>query len=557
MDEFLRILKTLGAGRLIVLLGTVAAMVAFFSFVTMRLTEPSMTLLFGNLDLQESGEIITRLEAAKVPYRIGGNGAQIFVPDDQALRLRMKLAESGLPTGGSVGYEIFDHADVLGATSFVQNINLVRALEGELARTIRTIDRVQNARVHLVLPKREVFSREKSEPSASVFLKSRSGRIDITQVRAIQNLVAAAVPDLKPSRIAVVDDRGSLLASGTDDGGQGATSATGMAEHRRQYEERLKRSVEQLLEKSVGQGNVRAEVTVDMDLDRTTTNSESFDPDGQVVRSTQTVSDQGRSSEGQAQNVTVANNLPNAGAADAGGQTATSNVRTEETVNYEISKKITTQVREAGLIRRLSIAVLVNGVAGSADAQGKKTYAPRGEEDLKQLATLVRSTVGFDAKRGDTVEVLSMPFADMEEVSATPDASNFLGFTKADILRLIEVVSLGLVAVLAMLFIVRPVLMRVAAIIRSIPVTGILPPTSGMQALPGPDGQSPGGDPRLLTSDAPPIQAGPSNIDNMIDIAKVEGQVKASSMKKIGEIVEKHPEEAVAILRGWLSQQPT
>ena len=347
------------------------------------------------------------------------------------------------------------------------------------------------------------------------------------------------------------------LASGTDDGGQGATSATGMAEHRRQYEERLKRSVEQLLEKSVGQGNVRAEVTVDMDLDRTTTNSESFDPDGQVVRSTQTVSDQGRSSEGQAQNVTVANNLPNAGAADAGGQTATSNVRTEETVNYEISKKITTQVREAGLIRRLSIAVLVNGVAGSADAQGKKTYAPRGEEDLKQLATLVRSTVGFDAKRGDTVEVLSMPFADMEEVSATPDASNFLGFTKADILRLIEVVSLGLVAVLAMLFIVRPVLMRVAAIIRSIPVTGILPPTSGMQALPGPDGQSPGGDPRLLTSDAPPIQAGPSNIDNMIDIAKVEGQVKASSMKKIGEIVEKHPEEAVAILRGWLSQQPT
>jgi flagellar M-ring protein FliF len=311
--------------------------------------------------------------------------------------------------------------------------------------------------------------------------------------------------------------------------------------------------VEQLLEKSLGQGNVRAEVTVDMDLDRTTTNSESFDPDGQVVRSTQTVSDQGRSSEGQAQNVTVANNLPNAGATDAGGQAATSNLRTEETVNYEISKKVTTQVREAGLIRRLSIAVLVNGVAGAADAQGKKTFTPRGEEELKQLATLVRSTVGFDAKRGDTVEVLSMPFADMEEVSAAPDAASFLGFTKSDVLRLIEVVALGLVAVLAMLFVVRPVLIRIAAIIRSIPVTPMLP---AALAGPGPEAlTSSAGETKMITSDVPPIHVATPGIDQMIDIAKVEGQVKASSMKKIGEIVEKHPEEAVAILRGWLAQQ--
>ncbi len=555
MDEFLRVFRTLGVGRLVVLLLTTAAIVAFFGFVTLRLTEPPMTLLFGNLDLQESGEIITRLEAAKVPYRLGAGGAQIFVPDDQALRLRMRLAESGLPTGGSVGYEIFDHADVLGATSFVQNVNLVRALEGELARTIRTIDRVQNARVHLVLPKREVFSRDKSDPSASVFLKLRGGRIDGAQVRAIQNLVAAAVPDLKLSRITVVDDRGSLLASGVGGAG-GGESATGLTEHRVQQEERLKRAVEQLLEKSVGRGNVRAEITVDMDLDRTTTNSESFDPDGQVVRSTQTVSEQGRSNEGQAQNVTVANNLPNAAAPDAGGQTASSNLRTEETVNYEISKTVKTQVREAGLIRRLSIAVLVNGVAGAADAQGKKTFTPRAEDELKQLASLVRSTVGFDAKRGDTVEVLSMPFTDIEETSAAPEAASFLGFTRADILRLVEVVSLGLVAVLAMLFVVRPVVMRVAAIIRSLPVTPLLPaPLMAAPALAGPGEMQASGEPRMITAEPAPIQIGPSPIDQMIDIAKVEGQVKASSMKKIGEIVDRHPEEAVAILRGWLSQQ--
>jgi Flagellar biosynthesis/type III secretory pathway lipoprotein len=270
-----------------------------------------MVLLYGNLDLQESAEIVTRLEAQRIPYQIGSNGTQILVPEDRMLRVRMQLAEAGLPSGGSMGYEIFDKTNALSATNFMQNINHLRALEGELARTIRAIDQVQSARVHLVLPKREVFSRDQREPSASIIIKTKGGRLDQPQVRAIQNLVASAVPDLKPSRISVVDDRGNLLAGTQEEPDPATAAATRMEEMRRQAEERLRKNIEALLERSVGIGNVRAEVAVDMDFDRVTTNQELFDPDQQVVRSTQTITEENQSQEGQ-QNVTVANNLPEA-----------------------------------------------------------------------------------------------------------------------------------------------------------------------------------------------------------------------------------------------------
>jgi flagellar M-ring protein FliF len=554
VNEFLRVFRALGYGRLAVLGGTSLSIIAFFVFVAMRLTQPAMSLLFGGLSLEESSQIVTRLEAAKIPYRLGAEGQQIFIPESDVLRMRMQLAESGLPTGGSVGYEIFNQAETLGATSFVQNINLLRALEGELSRTIRSIDRIQTARVHLVIPKREVFSREKAEPSASIIIKTRSARLEPDQVRAIQNLVAAAVPDLRISRISVVDARGTLLAGGGDTR-DAATAGGSATDARVALEERLKRAVESLLERSVGVGNVRAEVTADVDYDQITTSTEAFDPESQVVRSTQTISEQARSSDGPPPTVSVANNLPDAAAGTGGNATASNNQRTEEVVNYEITKTVKTQVREAGLVRRVSVAVLVNAIT-NVDAQGKRAVTPRAEEELKHLTALARSAVGYDAKRGDTVEVLSMPFAETEDVlAAAPESLGFLGFTKADLMRLIEVAALGLISVLAMIFVVRPVVARLAAVIRSLPVTPILPPSMGQPALAGPGGG--GESPVAIIGEAQPLQIAKPAIDSMIDLAQVEGQVKASSMKKIGEIVDKHPEEAVAIIRNWLHEEVT
>src|SRR6202790_2635885 len=190
-----------------------AALIGFFSFVIMRVTTPQMTTLFTDLSAEDSSGIIKDLERQAVPYELRNDGAIVLVPKDRVARLRMKLAEGGLPKGGGVGYEIFDKSDALGTTSFVQNINQLRALEGELSRTIRGIDRIQAARVHLVLPERPLFSRETPEPTASIVLKVR-GSLEPQHIRAIRHLVASAVNGLKPQRVSIVDEAGQLLADG-------------------------------------------------------------------------------------------------------------------------------------------------------------------------------------------------------------------------------------------------------------------------------------------------------------------------------------------------------
>src|SRR6201989_186561 len=200
------------------------ALIGFFSFLMIQMTAPQMVPLFTDLSVEDSASIIKDLERQAITYQLKNDGAIIMVPKDKVARLRMKLAESGLPKGGGVGYEIFDKSDALGATSFVQNINHLRALEGELARTTRAIDRVQQARVHLVLPERPLFSRDKAEPSASIVLKVR-GALEAQQVRAIRHLVASAVNGLKPQRVSVVDEAGRLLADGNADEAGGGGSA--------------------------------------------------------------------------------------------------------------------------------------------------------------------------------------------------------------------------------------------------------------------------------------------------------------------------------------------
>ena len=547
MSNFVQTLRNIGLGRALLLAVLTAGLIGFFAFLGMRLTAPSLGMLYTNLDVADSGSIVSKLEAMKVPYKLAANGTQINVPEDQVLRIRMQLAQDGLPSGGSVGYEIFDRSSALGATSFLQNLNEVRALEGELARTIRTIDGVLSARVHLVMPKRELFSRENREASAAIAIKARGVRLDAAQVRGIQNLVAASVPDLKPSRISVLDDRGNLLGGGMDDRNPNAAAAGTLADARMMFEERTKKAVEALLERSVGAGNVRAEVTADMDFDRITTNSESYDPDGQVIRSTQTTTENSQNADGsQAGTVSVGTNLPEASAAAGGGGSSQSkSTREEALTNYEISKTVRTQVKEAGNVRRLSVAVLVNG-NNVADADGKKTYTPRTEAELQQLNTLVKSAIGFDQKRGDTVEVVNLQFAEGEDLPVTAEAGGFLGLNKADYFRIGESVAMLLLAVLALVF-VRPLVARILAGRPGAPTMRALP--GGQLALTGPDGLP------VLNAELPGAGTAPApGIESMIDIARIEGQVKASSVKKIGEIVEKHPDETVAIVRSWLYQ---
>lgn len=542
MNAFLQTLRNLGPLRLAALGGVAVVLVAFFAFVITRLSATEMSLLYGDLDMADSAKIVERLDSLGVPYELAAGGAQIKVPEDQVLRLRMSMASEGLPAGGSIGYEIFDRENALGTTNFVQQVNHLRALEGELARTITSIDQVKSARVHLVIPQRQLFSREKPEPSASIILMTR-GTLDRSQVIAIQHLVAAAVPGLKPTAVSIVDEQGNLLARGTDEETANPANAQEM---RQAYENSMRRSIEELLQRSLGYGKVRAEVTAEMNFDRITTNSEIYDPDGQVVRSTQTVEEQSDSSEGT-DPVTVANNLPDPTLQDAAGQSRSTTARTEETVNYEITKTVETHVSEAGTVKRLSVAVLVDGTYTPGE-DGTLTYQPRSPEELEKIAKLVRSAVGFDEARGDTVEVVNMRFIDSTADLAEPDALPF-GLEKSDLIHIAEMLVLGIVAVLVMLLVVRPMIGRLLETAEAAAQEGLLTDQSNATpALAGPTG-APGELP------APPGTDVATEIEKMIDINQVEGRVRESSLKKISELVDRHPEEAVNIMRSWLYQE--
>jgi flagellar M-ring protein FliF len=540
VQGLLDFLRTLGAARLAAMAAVTVAMVAFFAFVIMRVTAPQMTPLFTDLSPADSGAIVKDLERQGIPYELRGDGGAIYAPKDQIARLRMKLAEGGLPKGGGVGYEIFDKSDVLGATSFVQNINHLRALEGELSRTIRGIDRVQAARVHLVLPERPLFSREKAEPSASIVLKVM-GTLETSQVRAIRHLVASAVNGLRPERVSVVDEGGQLLADGAVGEGDGATGTAGV-ERQQGFERRLRSQIEGIVTSVVGPGRARVQLTADFDVNRITQTSDTFDPEGRVVRSSQTREEQSSNGDREGQ-VTVANELPGANAREGAG-TRDQSKKSEEIVNYEISRTTKTEVIEGGRVKRISAAVLVDGIYTKND-KGESVYQPRAKEELDRIAALVRTAVGFDQKRGDQVEVVNLRFAEGPIPVPAESAgliSSMLNFTKADILRAAELTVLAVLGILMVLFVVRPLVRRAIT-----PEGSIFPQAQPAAAA---IGVSPG----LPALGTPELPMTANETSKMMDIAQVKGQVHAHSVQKLGELAESNPNEAVAIIRHWLRE---
>jgi flagellar basal-body M-ring protein/flagellar hook-basal body protein (fliF) len=554
MQKLAGIFRSFGPARLAIMGIAVAGLIGAFAWMIAGGSSPQMSLLYADLDMSDASRIASQLDAAKVPYRLGSDGTSIFVPNDQVARLRVSLAEQGLPTGGSMGYEIFDRTDALGSTNFLQNVNLVRALEGELARTMRSIDTVKSARVHLVIPQHELFSREKKEPSASVLLQMRgAARLTQAQVAAVQHLIASAVPGLTPSRISIIDGQGTLLTAGLDGEATDVATAEKADARRRQLEEKLTQAIEHMIERTVGPGSVRAEVFADMDFDRINTSQEVFDPDGQVVRSTQTVQENNASSERDGNTpVGVAPNLPDPNAAgNANTGSTNSENRNEETVNYEISKKVINHVKETGIVKRLSVAVLVDGKR-SIDKDGNTVYEARTPEELEQLATLVRSAVGYNAERGDKVEVVNMRFADIEVPEQAEAPALPLGLERGDLLRLAQYLILFVLAVLVILLVIRPLIKR--------SVDAALPAAAGdaSSQLLTEGGAAPGTTPALTgpQADAAGTELVRSDEDEspeeMIDLARVEGRVKASSLTRIGAIVERYPEESLSLIRSWL-----
>ncbi|MEK9724353.1 MAG: flagellar basal-body MS-ring/collar protein FliF [Rhodospirillaceae bacterium] len=550
MDTISQALRNLGPMRLAVVGALFLGLVGFFIFVVGKLTTPSTKMLYSGLDAGDSQKIVAQIQSMGVVYELKQNGSQIFVDADEFDQVLIKLADQGLPGGGTIGYEIFDEQDSLSSTNFMQNVNLARALEGELARTIQTISSVRSARVHLVLPKRELFSREKQEPSASVVLTMKGAqRLSNEQVSAVQHLIATAVPSLQPSRISVVDNKGKLLAAGAEDNDPTGALAAKADDRRRAYETRMARTIEELLERTVGFGKVRAEVHAEMDFDRISTQEETFDADGQVPRSTQTIETSSNSKDAEGTPpVSVGTNLPDANL--QGGDSASSSAnetRTEETTNFEISKKVINHVREIGIIKRLSVAVLVDGKRVENN-DGDMVHQPIPQPQMELLATLVRGAIGYNEQRGDTVEVINMEFADYRPPEEPMDLFIF-GLTKNDIFKFAEMIGLVIIVLLVIILVVRPLLSRVlesGADARAMGEQLLADHTGGAAALAGPGGGVP------ATMDSVPEE---EQFEELIDIDRIEGRVKASSVKKVGEIVDKHPDEALSIVRAWMYQE--
>jgi flagellar M-ring protein FliF len=561
VDALLETLKNLGAGRLAVMLVTFFGLVVFFIFIAARTNTPGMTLLYGQLSTADATEIAAKLDAANIPYRLSDDGSQVTVPQKEVGKSRMLLAQEGLPHEGSVGYEIFDQKQAFGTTSFVENINQLRALEGELSRTVSTIDGVRSARVQLVLPQRELFSKDSNPATASVFLNLHDNTgMSGGQIQAIQHLIAAAVPHLKASNVAIIDQSGNLLARGEEQDANDTSAAT-TEEAKQKYEHRISRSVEDMVGRIVGYGKVRANVTADMNFDVVNRNSESYNPDGQVVRSTQTTNDDNvdnASSGGTNSSVTVQNNLPGLPGGGKSSTPPTSKTdHTEEVTNYEISKTVEQLQRASGQVQKLSIAVLVDGhyvtddkaekpKDAAKDWEAPKKYVPRDQAELDNLTKLVKSAVGFDESRGDSIQVINMQFADepTANTGAIKDDSQIMGFAKADLLGVAETITLSIVAVLVILLVLRPLATHMIA---STPRgTGSTLADEQQAMLPG------GARPAQL---AGPGGGGEGELENMIDMSSVEGKVKASSVQKISELVQNHPAETVAVIRSWMSQE--
>lgn len=549
MNSFFATLQQLGPARLGIMGAILMGLLMFFVFISLRISTPEMKLLYSDLSTIDSGAVAAKLEESQIPFEISADGSRIVVPGNEVGKARMLLAAAGLPNGGSMGYEIFDEQSSFGTTNFVQNINQVRALEGELARTIGALDSIRSARVHIVLPQRELFSRESKAASASVFIGVRPGaNLEKQQILSIQSLVASAVPNLKASSVSIIDSNGNLLAKGGDE--EADALSLKAEEMRRNYETRLASRIEEQVSRVVGYGKVTAIVTAAMNFDRTRTDEEIFNPEGQVARSIQTIQENSTEQEGGAQDVTVANNLPGVGGdlLNDNQSTANSN-RNEEITNFEITKTVRSTVRDGGEIDRLAVSVLLDGTY-TTDAEGVKTYVPRTQEEMDKIASMVKTAIGYNEDRGDTFEITNLQFAQIDTNEDFVDDSMLFGFQKSDLIDAAEIVIVAIMVVLVVLLVLQPMVGKLMAVDLRQPqddllTADLLPPSLSNPALAAPTGSHPD---EIGGSDSPADET-------MIDIAGIEGKVKASTVKKVEEIVENYPMETVSVIRSWMSQE--
>ncbi|TMV94618.1 flagellar M-ring protein FliF [Thioclava sp. BHET1] len=528
--------------RIIVSLATGAMFAAILAISSMA-SKPSMSLLFAGLGGSESGEVVSALEQRGVAYEVRGDA--IFVPAAQRDALRMTLAAQGLPAGGSAGYELLDSLSGFGTTSQMFDAAYWRAKEGELARTIAASPAIRSARVHIAHPTNQPFRKDLA-PSASVTVTGTGGPIGAEQAKALRYLVASAVTGMSPDAVSIIDSTRGLVASSEDSSAQEGADERAKA---------LKENVERLLAARVGAGNAVVELSVETMNEREAITEHRFDPEGRVAISTDTVETTKQSDATQPAAVTVASNLPTGDAAD-GGKSQSQSSETRERTNYEVSETRREVLRTPGAIKRLSVAVLVDGVT-TQNSDGTTSWAPRSEAELATLKELVSSAVGFDAERGDVITLQSLQFESLPE-QGTYAGAGALGGMSFDLTQIIQIAVLALVALVLGLFVARPILTQ--------------QPELAARGLPAPESEGTSDRPAALTgeiaddampemnmqvvsdfdmSDLPMGVAGDFDLGDFSGIG-AERALESDPVTRLKKLIEARQAESVEILRNWM-----
>lgn len=509
-----------------------AALAAIVAAAWLWSASPTYRVLFTNLSDRDGGAVIAQLSQMNIPYR-NADGGTVLVPADKVHEARLKLASQGLPKGSVVGFEIME-SQKLGITQFQEQVNYQRALEGELARSIGTLAPVSGSRVHLALPKQSGFLRDKQPPTASVLLQLHPGKtLDRAQVAGIVHLVSSSVPELSPKSVSVVDQHGNLLASERQ--GTAGLDAAQLDYVARIEADTIKR-IEDILEPIMGRGNVRAQVTADVDFTQVENMAESYAPNqGPEAKSTvrsQSLSDSSQPGPAVTGGVPGAlsnqpptpataqiNAAPGApGGAQAAASTANNNTRRDSITNYELDKTVRHTKSASGQIKRLTAAVVVNHRMKAGENGAAATATPLSEDDLKNVNALVREAMGFNQQRGDSLNVVNSVFSTVD--LGTPEA---LPAWKQP-----EMVALGKQIGQAMLFlmltlivvfgVVRPALKAIATVPRPVPP----PPAPEAMAAAG---AAPGALPQLEVSAPNPA------LENLRNIAKNDPATVANVVK--------------------------
>ncbi len=541
--------------RQIALGGAVVGLLAALFLGLGSVSRPDYAPLYQNLTLSNAGTIEATLAGAGFDVQTAADGTSVSIPREDHARARMVLAESGVPIDGDMGWELFDQQNGLAMNTFMQKVNRLRALEGELARSVQTLEGVQSARVHLVIPEREPFSRDVPTPRASVIVRAAPGRtVSRKQAISIRNLIASSVAELDLNRVTVLSTTGETILAETNEGDSQVTMQT----RKTAIEDRLAREIQDILTARVGAGNARVRVNAELTTTREVIVENSYNPDQQVVRSTENTTESQSGTEG-AGNVGVENNLP---AALGGGEDGATSRRSssEETVTYEIGNTRREIIKEAGELRRLSVAVLVNGVY-TVDGSDV-AYSERETEELTRLSELVKSAVGFDAGRGDLVSVDSMRFMDYSMEVSEPVSLSPMQQIARNIVPIIRgLLALAIVG-LIVIFGVRPLLRQMsepseasdpvalpaegaeseAGLIEGAvtPITGdmAVSPDSTLEAVPeastvgGSDERQP--EPQFVTTTG------------------IKGELLKSKVEHLQSMAEEQPEQVVRVLKSWL-----